>query len=379
METLGAASAATLGYIVGNLRGAAIGYNAYRSYMPTITRLRNRAGRRILSAMRGWRARGYPGGATERALSGMLSRNRSSRRRRRNNLVTRNKDYGTQYTKKRMPRGKRKNWKKFVKKVTAVQLSNASQKTVVYNSKIVSTSGAATQQYFTFALYGCNGNGDSNTNVGYRDLLVLFDNEPVIKQYAVGSPAAYYPGAGKLHFNSAVLDVTLRNLGEQDAEVDVYYGYHVKDAFQADTLGITTGSLRDEFVFAKSDGIKSGNTSVDLTARGTTPFDCSWALSHSGFHVLKKQKFLMEPGKSVFIQHRDSMNHVFEAEQLTRAGYAMKKVTYEVLVVHKPSVGSTDTLTSTIACGITRKYAYSVLAQTVAPSSAVNPTFDSGP
>lgn len=374
MQSIGAASAATLGYIVGNLPGAYYGYTAYNNIMPPITRRRNQAGRRILSAMRGWRARGYPGGSTDQ-LVGQLAGMRRSARRRSNNVVTQQKDFASQYRKRRMPRRKRKIWKKFVKKVTAVELSNAATKTVVFNHRMVQSSTPGNQAFLSFCLYGVNGSPDGNNQIGYQDMFKLFDNEPGIKQQAVGSPAANYPASGKLHFNTGVLDFTLRNLGEVDAEVDIYYGYHVKNVNNINLLTQVADSLRQHFISTTSDPIVSGNTSLGLGLRGVTPFDCSSVLSESGFHILKKQKFNMEPNKSVFIQHRDANNHQLDQDDLSTIGYAKRKLTYEVLIVHKPSVTSVDNAVSTIGVGVTRKYGYSILAATNQPSSALNPAF----
>lgn len=372
METLGAVSGAVLGYTVNNLPGAYYGYQVGRYFgqrynMPPITRTRNQAGRRILSAMRGWRRRGYPGGATSRALSGMRA-NRAS-----NNVVTKQRDFGNQYRFKKMPKRKRKQWKKFVKKVTAVELKNAATKTVVFNHRMVQTGTPGNQAFMSIALYGINGAPDSNNAIGYQDMLKLFDNDPDIKQEAVAG--VNFPANGKLHMQTAVLDFTLRNLGEVDAEVDIYYGYHVKNVNNINILQQTADTLRQHFIATTSDPITSGNTSIGLGLRGATPFDCSSALSESGFHILKKQKFNIEPSASVFIQHRDSKNYELDQNDLSTIGYAKKKLTYEVLIVHKPSVTSVDDTVSTIGCGVTRKYGYSVLAKSNQAVSAYTPTF----
>lgn len=371
METLGAASAATLGYIVGNLPGAYYGYQAYRN-MPPITRRRTRAAGLIQRVMRKWRSRGYPGGATSRVLSGMRAANRQH-----NSTVTRQKDFSSQYRFKRMPKRRRIRWKKFVKKVTAVELKNAAMKTVVFNDKIANSSGVGKQAYISFALYGINGlDDDTGKCCGYRDIQKVFDNDPQIKQVAVGSPPAYYPKSGKLHFGSAVLDFTLRNIAEQEAEIDIYYGYHLKDTTNVNAVQVVKPSLVDEFINDDPNSIKSGNAMIRLEERGTTPFDCSSALSSSGFHVLKKQKILIEPGKSVFIQHRDANNHEMDYDSLIGLGYAKKKLTYEVLIVHKPTVSTATDLTSTIVVGVTRKYSYTVLSGANQPQGAYDPAFD---
>lgn len=306
--------------------------------------------------------------------TGSRTRTFPIRRRRQNNSITTiQKDYSTQYVRKSMPRRRKRVWKKFVKKVTAVQLGNAATKTVVYNDKLVQTSTPGNQGFCSVALYGVNGAPDGNNAIGYQDMLKLFDNDPDIKQQAVSG--VNFPSGGKLHFNTAVIDLTLRNLGEIDQEVDVYYGYHIKNANNVNILGQISDSLYQSFVNTTSDPIVPGNTSIGLGLRGTTPFDCSSVLSESGFHVLKKQKLVITPGKSVFLQHRDQKNRVMEMDNLLGIGYAMKNVTYEILFVHKPSVSSANDELSTLGVGVTRKYGYSVLAKTNQPVSAFDPVF----
>lgn len=389
METLGALSGATLGYIVNNIPGAVTGGiigrqfgRNYNSTMPPVTRSRSMAANRIQSAFRGWRRRGYPNGATESLLTSMGRRARRARfsSGRRNSVVTKQRDYGSQYRAKRMPGWKRRGWKRFVKKVTAIEIKNAALKTVLFNDKVsISTTG---QNFVSFCLYGINGNGETSTTAGYQDMLKIFDNDPQIKQSAVGSPAVYYPSNGKLQFATAVLDYTIRNVStDADAEVDVYIGYHKKDVPYFSTLQELAGSLRNEFTATNDDTIKSGNTTINLTDRGATVFECSRALSNSAFHVVKKMKFLIEPGKSVFMQHRDAKNYQLEQTDLARIGYAKKGLTYEVLVVTKPAVtvvGGGD-VTSTIAVGVTRKYSYTVLAGNNQAQTALKPSFNPGP
>ena len=376
MENIvGSASAATLGYIWNNIPGAVYGYNAYQAY---------RASKAMPAVRRGRRTRpnkSYrrPTGSSWRILPRPPARMRKPAAM--NTIVTRQSDHKGQYVRKRMPAYKKRPWKKFVKKITAVQLSNAATKTVVYNDKIVSDSTPGNQAFMSFCLYGINGADDDGTLAcGYRDMLKLFDNEPDVKQEAVGAPAVFYPSNGKIHFNTGVLDFTIRNLSSDvDAEVDVYYGYHYKDANITNIFGQNTQTLAYSFLNVTTDPIKTGNTPIELTQRGTTPFDCSSVLSESGFKILKKQKLQISPSGSVFIQHRDSKNHILNQDDLSNIGYAKKKLTYEVLIVHKPSITISDETVSTIGVGITRKYGYSVLAPSNQAVSASNPVFDPAP
>lgn len=347
MESIvAAASAGTLGYIWRNEYGA---YKAIKNMAPLRYNKRKRPTSYYgKSAMRK-RAKGAP------STQGRYVKKRQS-----NNYTTKQYDVTTQYRKRSMPRFKKKAWGRFVRRVTAVGIKNAGLKTVIFNNRLVSTSSAGYQGVFSVCLYGVNGTDVANSTLGYRDLFAVFNNEPaIVKTAAPGS----VPLNGVLNFGSGILDITLRNLGEQDAEVDVYYGYHWKDTTLTNPRnGSNTRNLIEDFTNGGyNQEIAAGNSTINLGERGATPFDLSSGLSSSGFKVLKKQKILMEPGKSVFIQHKDPKNHRLDWVNLNKGGYAKKGLTYDIMVIHKPAVSSTDDLQSTLAVGVTRKFSYTVL------------------
>jgi len=347
MQNIAGAAGATLGYIAGNIPGAAIGYRLGRAMAP-IRRGRYRSRRMPYGGPRGqgrYRARTAGGGYKARNP--------------RDTVVTQQFDYKNQYRKKSMPKYKKKAWKKFVNKVNAVGIRTAGLKTIIFNDKIVRSNTAGNQNVMACCLYGNTGVNDVNA-VGYSDMYRTFKNEPTIQKQS-GEPAN-----GCLMFASGILDITLRNLGEVDAEVDVYIGYHWKDTTNTDTAlpapaPNTRTLIEDLFNGGFNQEIATGNQPIDLTDRGATPFDISHGLSSSGFKIIKKQKFLMQPSRSVFLQHRDAKNHRLDWNNLGKMGYAKKNLTYEVLVVFKPSVAVTEDLVCTIGMGVTRKYGYTVL------------------
>lgn len=350
METVAGLAGQVLGNIIGDFNGAYLGdeiaRRAYRNMPPIRRNIRSRIRQRYATANRNARALARAG-------------SRLYNRRGRNTTVTQQYDVKTQYLKKTMPKYKKKQWKKFVNKVNAVGIKNAGLKTVIFNTKIQNNSPPGGQNAFCIALYGINGT-DSGQAAGYGDVQKIFVNEPAIKSSG-GTPNVAENGV--LNFGSAVLDLTLRNTGLVDAEVDIYYGYHWKDAtLENPRNGANTRNLIEDFNNGSfNQSIAVGNPTLDLSVRGCTPFELSTCISASGFKILRKQKILMTPGKSVFIQHRDPKNHRADYVNINKGGYGKKRLTYEVLVVHKPSVDASDELVSTIVCGVTRKYSYTIL------------------
>lgn len=280
----------------------------------------------------------------------------------RDNVTTGQFDYRTQYVKKKMPYRKKKRWVRQVKINRALDLKNQGLKTVVFNDSILrTTAGTQGQNLLNFCLYGVKGNADSPfVRAGYRDLYRIFKNEPSISKSTVGEPKG-----GKIFFGSAILDVTLRNTGGVDVEVDVYYGYHYKNPSGQ------VGDLVDGYLDDSAPLIAPGNTIMTITNRGVTPFDLTEQTANQRFTIRKKQKFYLPVGKSVFIQHRDAKNRIMDWENLAEypenttgyAQYAKPWTTYDVLVVFKKVVGTGDADAYQLTAGVTRKYSYSILSQ----------------
>lgn len=324
---LARAAGATLGYITGNLPGAYIGYNlADMAWQRRAARRRNFSRRRV--------TRGYKKyGKKSPAAVGVQ------------------RDVVTQYRRKPMPRYKKKTWKKFTKKVNAVVAKSQGLKTVVFNDKIDVSSTAGNQQLATLALYGNNGSADDSQNLGWRDLYRVYKNEPSISKDVGGEPIQ-----GKLHFQSAAIDITLKNNSpDLEMECDIYYGY-----FRKDTVSATKTNLGSQFFAGcyNVDKITAGNAQIDITQRGVTPFDCSGGLSRTAFHIVKKQKMDIQPGKSFFLQHRISSNKVMDWLTIKNYDYAIKGLTFGMMIVFKPTVSTSTTATAQFLAGVTRKYSY---------------------
>jgi len=278
------------------------------------------------------------------------------------NTVTAQRDFNTQYRKKYMGRGKKRQWMKFVKKVNAVVNKDLGLRTVVFNDNITAnTSGVTDQQALGFHLYGNRGASLGNT-LGANDLIRVFSNDPDIDQ----SVGPLNPRIGKLMFGSAVIDMTINNVGQTDVELDLYFGFHRKDVTNTNLIADLTDATLEEPI-----NNLIPNTSLDILKRGVTPFDLPTGISQSGFSILKKQKVLLKVGQQTFIQHRDPRNHVIEWNNIKLTGYAVRKLTFSILAVYKPIVGFTEG-NANLAFGVTRKYSYTANVSNL-DVSALNP------
>lgn len=267
--------------------------------------------------------------------------------------VTGQHDSAFQYRKKRMPRYKRKQWKKFVKKVTAVNNKLLGTQTVLYNKQTSCTSATGEQNYTVCTLYGKDGDQSTavNREGGGRDLRLLYD--------ALG---ATQRGA-RILFKSGVLDVTLTNMSVDQGgvippiEADVYevtYGYSSDDFT----------SVANAFNEAKSDTQLIGATQLTETTRGATLFDFPTMLSAGRVKIMSKRKYFIPARGCITYQVRDPKNHVFPLTHIDPttaiSSFIEPGMTRGIIVIHKPIAGY-ETLTSSLNAGITRKYSYVIM------------------
>lgn len=285
-------------------------------------------------------------------------------------IITRQHDYGKQYRFKKMPYRKKKAWRKFTKKVVAVQLKQAGLRTVLFNSKGSLSNGPGYQEVVCLSLYGIAGTIDGNRTFGFNDMYRVFKNDPDIVQ--TGAAPGNVPKSGKLQFGSAVLDVTLRNLSADiEMEMDLYYGWFRKD--DDATLAKANTNPQYKYDNAPADLIAPGNTPTNIGERGATLFDKPAGISATGYHITKKVKMILAPGQSTFIQHRDAKNYMVDWTNVQDCGYAKKGLTFGIWVVFKPSVTASTDAVATLGVGATRKYSYAVVEDNL-DRIAVNPS-----
>lgn len=276
------------------------------------------------------------------------------------------------YSRGRMPRRKKRIWRRFTRKVHAVSESDLGSRTVVFSksiSNVNSTDGSQSIQHI--ALYP----GKSSTN-HLNDLANISSYENT------GNPTAAAGGTvsdtTKFIFKSAVLDLTFRNVSTIRAsgvdtldsdlkmEVDVYEIISSKEWSDSSgyysTLGDAFGAKGNTIVPI----IGNSGTSVDLGLRGVTPWDLPAALSYFRLRIIKKTKYFVNNGDTFTYQVRDPKRHVFMQERMElMAGANVPRASRHLLVVTKLipgfTLGTTDgTYKESIQIGVTRKYFYKI-------------------
>lgn len=292
--------------------------------------------------------------------------------------VTNQHDRQIIYKKSRMPRRYKKSWRIFKRKVNAIAEKNLGTNTVVFNGKYTfSNSDSTLHGLAEVALYGLN----SSTHAVYNDLNNIS---------ALGNPNDFTAAGGypvdlttKYYFQSAVLDITMRNVSEFTSTFDLntactlevdLYEISVKQGSSYKTSGSITGNDFNSFsqYLKRGDGdtkvignaVGVGLSSIEPDKRGTTPWDHPDAISKFGIKIWKKTKFFIANGQTATYQYRDPRRHVSSHMNLVEQISCNKpRWTRHIFIVFKavPGIvvgGAPGMTTEKLVIGATRKYMY---------------------
>lgn len=275
------------------------------------------------------------------------------------NYVTTQKDSSLQYRKKRMPYRKRKQWTKFVRKVHHVNLNSLGTYTAVYNRIYTVTNATQAQGVGWAVLYGKNGEEAPTNGAGYSDMFKIIDGNT-----DVGT-------SSKLHFRSAVMDLTMTNKSTVPIELDVY---HIVFWDECDFISpqLLLENAQAGTVTAPPVGT---NGTLRLDNRGTTLFDLPLFISMGKVKILKKYKYFVPAEDSVTYQVRDARNRTISQRSIlpvagTRTSFVQPGWTQCIVTVHKPTAGNQATAAA-LHVGVTRKYAYCIESNSEAKDAIV--------
>lgn len=270
--------------------------------------------------------------------------------------VTAQYDKVTQYSKKSMPRGKKRAWRKFVKKVNAVVDKSLGTRTVVFNSTITNGGTSTFQYQLAATLYGFCGKSDTSFDCGFRDIWRICNADNDVKSYNTDGV-----NPSKIVFTSGVIDFTGRNIGSIPIEVDMY-------EINVLTDGTKEPNFTDSVAWAgiATDPIPGAATPLGIEQRGTTLFDFPNLISQDRLKIYKKKKFFLPAGNTFTHQHRDPRNHYFNATELNitdqggESSYGRRKMTSLYVFIAKSVVGANAEENVNFTVGVTRKYSYTI-------------------
>lgn len=261
-------------------------------------------------------------------------------KRKKTSYVTQQHDARLVYRRRPMPYRKKKNWKRFTRKVQAVLQKGLGSRQTLRNASLLMTAIAGDQAVAEITLYGVK--GTSNTHDDISDIFATFGTDAQQQRK-------------KIMFYSAVLDLTITNNGDSTegvAEVDIYEFYMRKQMEDDNWLDRVTLSLSDQETM-------SGMSAYSIGTRGWTPFQACLALGY--IRILKKQKFFVGTGQAITYQIRDPANRYFNGQHLSDSFTNWVGKTRGVIIVAKGLIDGTGTGRAVdLAVGYTKAYNFTV-------------------
>jgi len=257
-------------------------------------------------------------------FGGSSTRTRTRRRGQSGVGVTKENDVRFVYGKRRMPARRRRAWKRFTRKVYAVSEKQRGTQSLAFNTVKQENVPEGFQRMYGIELYGYN--GSTSAQDAYSSDMAQIAGLTKPGDAAV-APLTYNR---KVHFRSAVLDITFRNIGSTQVELDIYEYIVKKD--------IPFVRMIDMILDAQTDAQAVAPVSSTLTHDdvGVTPFQISAAMRY--ITITKKTKvFLSTTDGVATYQIRKPANRWWSTTQLNEdlSTFAKRSWTVGILLVQK--------------------------------------------
>ena len=290
-----------------------------------------------------------------------------------------NADMRSVYQRKRMPKYKKKRWIRFVKKVNAVADKDLGLRTVLINDQMIQRNTTTSQQStLSLCLYPFD--NDVNGWLSDMNSIGQLENEanPTVAAGATISPNT------KVMFQSAVMDITIRNTSDKlvsvdpggqpglnvyepapDAaiELDVYEFYATKDFSDIGQTWNSTSIVMNNYDDREIGGTGTG---ISINDRGASPFEFGVQMARAGIKITKKTKFFIPNGQTITWQARDPSRKTIHYGDLERQeGFNRKGWTKHYFLIYKLVPGlvqgnTVGSIRTQLSLGSTRKYSYKV-------------------
>jgi len=219
-------------------------------------------------------------------------------------------DSRMRYRRKRMPRGKRKAWKRFTRKVGAVSLGM--QPLQIYTNEGVENVTATANQGTQW------GRIVGGTNVTNNDELWQIFRR-CYNLAAIANAVPY-----KIYIKSICMDVEITNTGSYPIILDVY-------TLQCRQDFATASKVQDQWQAALGEvQAPAGGGSVTTTKTALTVFDAPNFCSY--WKVLAKREYIIGSNNIITLQMRIPMNKHIEGKVLSTSPQALPKYSRAFLI-----------------------------------------------
>ncbi len=250
------------------------------------------------------------------------------------------------YRKRSMPKYKRKQWKKFVQKVSAVTLKDRGLQILKLEYGINQSVAANGQQWMFAHLYGQAFTATSGPECGHRDLnriatLANTRSQDYVKNVGGNAnPELQDKGRSNIRMQSAVLEITITNTGDHTMIFDIYHIWYKKNN--------TAPSATDAYSWALAqavplqDGSESAVTDLvvnNLAEYGCSLFDVPTFLSKLGATVKSMRQVQITAGGVHTMQIRDPKNYninlwnKIQQSGVNYSGYVDPKLTESYFII----------------------------------------------
>lgn len=281
--------------------------------------------------------------------------------------VTTQKDDRLVYRKKPMPKRKKRQWKKFVKKVNAVAIKERGLQVALYRKDYNISPTAGTQLWGIAHLYGC---ANINTEPGVGDVnQLLLDVNVAAQKYGGGLLSNAYPEVANqkmkvpVRMQSAILDLTFVNNGSVPLVVDIYHLWYNKN-MNSPSFGDANNWVDNNEVIRQegTTGTPTANAWMKLDQKGVKLFDCNQLLSKLAATVRSVRQIILQPGGIHTMAIRDPRNYRLDMfsyliqDGVQYQGYADRKITESVFWIARNESNVEGAAELSVKCNRTYRY-----------------------
>lgn len=283
--------------------------------------------------------------------------------------TTTQRDDKTSYRKKRMPRRKRKAWKKFVRKVVAVEIKDRGLQTQKFKYFSNRTVGTNAQAVIAAHLYGASDTTSLGPEeAGNRDLWWLAQAANIKPENYIKAVGGYTNPTipdkfllSDIRMQSAILDLVLRNNGNQTIIAEIYHVWYAKNCPFESFLHANNYIYTNKVATQKGGAAGIADDAlVEIQQRNVSLFDLGDLTAGLNMQIRSVREVQLAAGGIHKMQIRDPKNYKLDMSQYTSQPsnntYVDKKLTESYIVLLK----NYGTESVNVSFYIDRTYKYTV-------------------
>lgn len=270
-------------------------------------------------------------------------------------------DFKTRRKSKKQQKKAKRRYKRKRKLIGTVRFASIAPTHLVRRSLVGLNSATSSSGTVSYGMYGIN--GVSNDTFNTTDDIASIFKQMDATAWANANTPSLASVDHRLYFQHATLEITVRNIGTNDALLE---GYFIRGRRPVET---PWGSPADCYVsgFNKQANAKDPNTgnafegALAATQVGVTPFQCAFFCRN--YKMYKRQKFRIPPGNEISIIVNDGRPRSFRMAECSR--FATDRRYHGILFQWQGSPDTTSPGTSALPTTLTfmavRRYRFKMV------------------